>query len=109
VIAGVLILYYNFSEFTQYIVSDISPLLLWGSSFRNVLHLGYGDVDGDGVVLGVPVIEGAVIPWSVVLSFPNWSWKLDWYGWCWHWWSRWLRLDHGRHRHLAAASPKAVS
>jgi hypothetical protein len=72
----------------------------------NVL-LCNGDVNRDGIVLGVPVVEGAVVPGTVVLCFPNGAWMWSWYSGHWHGWSRWLRLDHSRCP--AAASPDAVA
>ncbi len=78
-IAGILSLSNIFTEFTDYIVSDISPLL-WGSSFLEYFSFGDGDVDG-GVVFGV---GGSVVLWSMVRGFLNssWNWDLDYR--CWH-------------------------
>ncbi len=50
------------------------------------MFLGDCDVDWDRVVLGVPVVEVAVVLRAVVLCLPDHARVLGLNHWHWHWW-----------------------
>ena len=72
-IAGVLIYIKIFTEFTKYIVSDISPLLRGSLFFEVFFFLGDGDIER-GVVLGGSV---GVVSGSLVQDLASWGWWLN--------------------------------